>query len=144
MKNEKQISFLRMRSSIVVSVRVCTYNHFESRSFFHHLFFPTCRKLISAIGFLISRVESIINRSLIHFRESSLLVEDNVTSERSIQGVTTTIAHEFTHQWFGNLVSPKWWKYIWLNEGFADYFQYFITHKASINNYFCMPRIYKR
>ncbi|XP_006618740.2 aminopeptidase N-like [Apis dorsata] len=69
------------------------------------------------------------NWGLVTYRESSLLVKNNVTSDRSIQGVTTTIAHEFTHQWFGNLVSPKWWKYIWLNEGFADYFQYFITHK---------------
>ena len=37
-----------------------------------------------------------------------------------------TIAHEAAHQWFGDMVTTNTWNHIWLNEGFAQYFQNFI------------------
>jgi aminopeptidase N len=33
----------------------------------------------------------------------------------------TVILHEMAHQWFGDLVTMRWWDDLWLNESFAEY-----------------------
>ena len=49
------------------------------------------------------------NWGLITYRETALLYEDGVTSTKEKEYIRTVIAHELAHQWFGNLVTMKWW-----------------------------------
>lgn len=64
------------------------------------------------------------NWAAITFRENLLLHYPGITSRSGEQRICEVIAHETAHQWFGNLVSPSDWKYLWLNESFATYFGY--------------------
>ncbi|XP_031337562.1 aminopeptidase N-like [Photinus pyralis] len=69
------------------------------------------------------------NWGLITYRDDILLLSPSSSVPYRRQAVTV-ISHEIGHQWFGNLVSPKWWDYIWLNEGFANYFENYLADKV--------------
>lgn len=68
------------------------------------------------------------NWGLITYREHLLVYEEKENSDALLQSSASTIAHELAHMWFGNLLSPEWWEYTWLNEGFANYFQHIGPH----------------
>ncbi|XP_019557356.3 aminopeptidase N-like [Aedes albopictus] len=69
------------------------------------------------------------NWGLVTYSESGLLYNADVNTYRVKVSAITTIAHEYTHQWFGDLVSVDW-GHLWMKEGFATLYGYYIARST--------------
>jgi aminopeptidase N len=95
---------------------------------FYGIDYPLAKMdLIAVPDFAFGAME---NWGAITFRENLLLHFPETTSAEGVERICEVIAHEIAHQWFGNLVTPDDWRYLWLNESFATYFGYGVVAHA--------------
>lgn len=60
------------------------------------------------------------NAGLVTFNDTLILLDADAPLSQ-LRSFGVVMAHELAHMWFGDLVTPRWWDDIWLNESFATW-----------------------
>ncbi len=86
---------------------------------------------IAVHDFLIGGMENVSATTLTDTRFPDARSEEDYSGRysRPDRNHIELVAHELAHMWFGDLVTAKHWPHLWLNEGFATYFQALYTRE---------------
>ncbi|XP_071561430.1 aminopeptidase N-like [Temnothorax nylanderi] len=74
-------------------------------------------------------VDGMEDWGIIIYDESKVVYDESKDPTFRRRKVASLVAHEITHQWFGNFITPSWWSDLWLSEGFAVFFQEHFLNK---------------
>ncbi|HLK45193.1 MAG TPA: M1 family metallopeptidase, partial [Acidimicrobiales bacterium] len=69
------------------------------------------------------------NPGAVTFDEPLLLFDPKTAPLRQRLDYAMVVAHELSHQWFGDLVTMAWWDDTWLNESFAEWMGYKVAQQ---------------
>jgi aminopeptidase N len=116
----RQSKLQRAREEAADILRVTRQGLRHLADFFAHPFpFPKY-DLVLLPGFAYGGME---HAGASFFREESLLFRTVPTASDKL-GRSALLLHELAHQWFGDLVTMRWFDDLWLKEGFATYMSY--------------------
>jgi puromycin-sensitive aminopeptidase len=95
---------------------------------------------LDLIAIPVFRSGAMENTGLLTFREPYLLVDMTTATLAELKRLAMVIFHEIAHQWFGNLVTMKWWDGLPLNESNATFFgwlvlQDFMPHLNAMDDF---------
>lgn len=112
--SEAELEVMQVLWSAGAPLTVCKVEAYMGRSY------PYAKLDEIASPLMIGAVE---NAATTIYEQNSLLPDDPSTPASQSEFVRE-VAHELSHQWFGDLVTPKSWDDLWLNESFANWMGY--------------------
>uniref|UniRef100_A0A7E4UXT3 Aminopeptidase n=1 Tax=Panagrellus redivivus TaxID=6233 RepID=A0A7E4UXT3_PANRE len=91
-----------------------------------HVEYPLSKLDLTGITKFTGAMENIGN---VFVSEKLIFLNNRYADKSAYDNALVTIAHEFSHQWFGNIVTPIDWSQAFMSEGFATFMSYYIMNE---------------